>query len=98
MSIGNHRNVIQTVDFGEAGEKEVSFEVFHYPGQPDRHMCGPFEDASQGYGSELDIMGAKIGELDVLWMFDAEALRLIEDDICSELDDEEPEFDEREAA
>ena len=94
MSIGNHRNVIQTVDFGEAGEKEVTFEVIYYPGEPDRHMSGPMCDAVQGHGSEIDVMGAKIGEHDVFWMFEAGDLALIAGDICSELDDEEPEFDE----
>ena len=90
--MGN-RIVTQTVDFGECGEKEVSFAVDYSPAEAPRGMSGPWEDSSPGNSSECEVTGATLDGNDIFWMFDATALRLIAVSVCEELDGEEYEFD-----
>ena len=96
------RTISQCVDFGECGEKDVEFTVDYTPHVPAKGMFGPWEHAQPEQPSEAEITGAAIGAHDVLWMFDAEARRLIGDSICQKLDGEQKDAEEpdyyREAA
>lgn len=94
--MGQHRTIIRTIDFGELGEKEVDFCVIYYAGSPPSGMWGPPENYDPGVGSELEIIEAMIDGHKILWMFDIEPLQLINEDICTQLDEEEPEFNEPE--
>ena len=88
------RAITTTVDFGEAGEKDVSFTVDYTPYRPAVGMFGPWEHAQPEQPSEAEITGAAIGAHDVLWMFDAEARRLIGESICEKLDAEPKDIEE----
>ena len=93
--MGN-RIVVQTVDFGECGEKDVSFAVDYSPAEAPRGMSGPWEDSSPGNSSECEVTGATLYGHDIFWMFDAEGLALIADAIREELDGEDADIDEPE--
>lgn len=92
-----HRTVTKSVDLGECGEKIVEFTVDYMPPVPAAGMFGPWERSTPALSSELDITRAAINGHDALWLFDAEARRLIGDEIREQLDGEELEFDEPES-
>ena len=87
------RTITQCVDFGECGEKDVAFEVDYRPYRPATGMFGPWEHAQPEEPEEVDIVGATIGGNNVLFLFDAEALRLLSEGLLEAIAEEDREED-----
>lgn len=84
------------VDLGECGEKQVEFDVDCSPAQKASGLFGKWENATPGYDAECYITAARINDKDVLWLFDAEGLKSLAQEILDELNTREPEFNEPE--